>query len=110
MVFEKPEGESGPLATNAIPLVVGGKELNGSASFEFVVEANGLASNVRTIHASNPQVAEEIAKRMAKWNFGYADKPGVPAGSVGRVRFILNAGDEDSTKPLFPPQPVTPAK
>jgi len=110
MVFEKYDGESGPVATNPLPLVGGGRDVNGSASFEFTVNREGLASDVRVLYASDPKAAEEIAKRIAKWKFGYTDKSDVPAGAVGRVRFVLNEGDDEARKPLYPPAPVTPAK
>lgn len=102
MVFEKPEEASGPLATSVSIPLKGQANASGSASFEFTVDPQGHASQIRVLHASDPQAADEIAKQLATWKFGYTDKADVPVGAVGRVRFILNAGDEDVAKPLFP--------
>ena len=48
------------------------------------------------------RAANELTQQLAAWTFGYADKPDIPAGAKGRVRFILNEGDEDAKQPLYP--------
>jgi TonB family protein len=103
MAFEPGEGLTPPAFT-AGSWTPGDEKNEGSAIIAFAVDKSGMARNASVLSATNPSVADRMARAVQQWRFTPAEKDGVPAEVVGRVRFVAGNGGA-KFDPLFPREP-----